>query len=319
MDLAQYIVKRLIQAIPLLIIISILCFALLKLAPYDAIDSITTPSMSQQTIALIKAKYGLDKPAYLQYFYWAQGVVKGEFGYSLITHESIVNDLAARIPATVILVLPAYVAALVIAVILGLTAGFYQNKWVGKLVDGCCSIGIAIPSFWLAMILVFSFGYKLRLFPILGMHAIGQEDSPLDFWRHFVMPFTVLTIAFLPELIQYVKSSTIGQLAEDYVTVQKAFGARNTEILFKHVLKNVLLPVVTILGMALPMLVTGAFITETVFGWPGVGPYFIKAIQGFDYPVVMAVMLLSASLVISGNLLSDVLYGMIDPRIKEIG
>jgi len=127
-----------------------------------------------------------------------------------------------------------------------------------------------------------------------------------------------LTIAFLPELIRYVRSSTIGQLAEDYVMVQEAYGSSGAAILFKHVLRNVLLPLVTIVGMSLPMLVTGAFVTETVFGWPGIGPYFVKAIQGFDYPVVMAIMLFSASLVILGNLLSDILYCIIDPRIKEM-
>lgn len=314
----RYILKRISQAIPLLIIISIICFTLIKLAPYDAVDAMTTPNMSQQTIDLIKAKYGFDKPAYVQYFYWAKGILQGEFGYSIVTHQSISQDLMSRIPATIILVLPAYITALILAVILGLTAGASKDRWADKLIDGFCSVGIAVPSFWLAMILIFVFGYKLGLFPILGMHTIGREDSTADFFKHFVMPYAVLTIVFLPELVRYVRSSTIGQLSEDYVMVQNAFGASKTGILYRHVFKNVLLPIVTIVGMALPMLVTGAFVTETVFAWPGVGPYFVKAIQGFDYPVVMAVMLLSSSLVIIGNLLSDVLYCVIDPRIKEM-
>lgn len=317
-SLLKYILKRIAQAIPLLILISVICFALIKMAPYDAVDAMTTPNMSQQTVALIKAKYGLDKPAYIQYFYWMKGVLSGDFGNSIVTHQSIATDLSARIPATITLVLPAYVIALVLAIILGLVAGARKNKWADKIIDGFCSIGISMPSFWLAMILVFIFGYLLKWFPILGMHTIGKENSMADFFRHFVLPCTVLVIAFLPELIRYVRSSTIGQLSEDYVMVQDAYGATKREILFKHVLKNVLLPVVTIVGMSLPMLVTGAFVTETVFGWPGVGPYFVKAIQGLDYPVVMAIMLLSSSLVIIGNLLSDILYCVIDPRIKEM-
>lgn len=316
--LIKYTVKRILQAIPLLVIISIICFTLIKLAPYDAVDSMTTPNMSAHTIALIKAKYGLDKPAYIQYFYWAKGILKGEFGYSIVTHQSIAVDLSSRIPATIVLVLPAYIMALVLAVVLGLMAGLNKGGWLDKIIDGFCSIGISIPSFWLAMILVYVLGYKLKLFPILGMHTIGREESTADFFKHFIMPFIVLTIAFLPELVRYIRSSTIGQLSEDYVMVQSAYGASNIEILFKHVFKNVLLPIVTIVGMALPMLVTGAFVTETVFGWPGVGPYFVKSIQGFDYPVVMAIMLLSSSLVIIGNLLSDILYCIIDPRIKEM-
>ncbi|MBB2479152.1 ABC transporter permease [Bacillus sp. APMAM] len=316
--MAKYILKRVLQAIPMLIIISIICFALIQMAPYDAIDSMTTPNMSQKTIELIKAKYGLDQPAYIQYFDWVKGILRGDFGYSLVTHQSISQDLLSRIPNTIVLVLPAYVLALILAIVLGLIAGANKGKLLDKMIDGFSSIGIAIPSFWLAMIFIFIFGYKMGLFPILGMHTIGLEDSASDFFHHLVLPCVVLTIAFLPELIRYVRSSTIGQLAEDYVMVQEAYGSSGAAILFKHVLRNALLPLVTIVGMSLPMLVTGAFVTETVFGWPGIGPYFVKSIQGFDYPVVMAIMLFSASLVILGNLLSDILYCIIDPRIKEM-
>lgn len=317
--MAKYIFKRILQAIPLLLIISIICFTLIKLAPYDAIDAMTTPKMSEETVNLIKAKYGFDKPAYEQYLLWLKGIVTGEFGYSIVTHESISKDLASRIPATIMLVLPAYILALILSIVLGLLAGANKNKLIDKIIDGFCSIGIAIPSFWFAMIMIFIFGYKLALLPILGMHTIGREDSTLDFLAHFIMPCFVLTIAFLPDLIRYVRSSTIGQASEGYVMVQNAFGGKKSEILFKHICKNVLLPIVTKIGMTLPMLVTGAMITETVFGWPGVGPYFVKGIQGLDYPVIMAVLIISATLVILGNLLSDILYCLIDPRIKEMG
>lgn len=314
----KYILKRIAQAIPLLLIISIICFTLMQLAPYNAVDAMTNPKMSKEAVELVKIKYGFDKPAYIQYLYWLKGILTGQFGYSIVTHESIFNDLAARIPATMVLVLPSYICAIILAVILGLIAGFNKNKWADKIIDGFCSIGISIPTFWFAMILVFIFGYRFGILPILGMHTIGMESSVSDFFKHYIMPFVVLTFAFMPENIRYVRSSTIGQLSEDYVMVQEAFGASKFEILFKHVLKNVLLPIITKLGMALPMLITGGVITETVFGWPGIGPYFIKAIQGLDYPVVMAVMVLSSSLVIFGNLLSDILYVVTDPRIKEM-
>lgn len=317
--MAKYIVKRILQAIPLVLLISIICFVLIQLAPYNAIDTMITPKMPQETVDLIKAKYGFDKPVYVQYFLWLKGVLSGQFGYSIITHESISNDLAARIPATIILVLPSYLIAIVISIVLGLISGSNKNKLVDKIIDGFCSIGIAIPSFWFAMIMIFVFGYKLGILPILGMNTIGKEGSVSDFLLHFIMPGTVLVIAYLPDLIRYVRSSTIGQISEEYVFVQNAFGASKREILFKHVCKNVLLPIITKSGMALPMLITGAMITETVFGWPGVGPYFVNAVRALDYPVVMAILLLSSSLVITGNLLSDILYCLIDPRIKEMG
>lgn len=315
--MGKYILKRIAQAVPLLLIISIICFTLIQLAPYNAVDAMTNPKMSKKAIELIKIKYGFDKPAYIQYLYWLKGILTGQFGYSIVTHESIFNDLASRIPATMILVLPSYICALILSIILGLMAGLNKNKLADKIIDGFCSIGISIPTFWFAMILVFIFGYELGILPILGMHTIGI-NSTADFLKHFIMPFIVLTFAFMPENTRYVRSSTIGQLSEDYVMVQEAFGASKFEILFKHVLKNVLLPIITKLGMALPMLITGGVITETVFGWPGVGPYFIKAIQGLDYPVVMAVMVLSSTLVILGNLISDILYVVIDPRIKSM-
>lgn len=317
--MAKYISKRILTAIPMVLIITILCFTLMHFAPYDAIDSMTTPKMSQETIELIKAKYGYDQPLFVQYFRWLGGLIYGNFGYSIVTKQSISTDLAVRIPNTIKLVLPAYLTAYILSIVLGLFAGSRKNKAADKIIDGISSIGIAVPSFWLAMLLIFVFGYKLRLLPIVGMHTVGMEHSVIDFLKHYCMPFLTLTLAFLPSNLKFVRSSTITQFSEDYVMVQKAFGASKTEIMFKHVCKNVLLPIITRLGMAIPLLVTGSIITETVFGWPGIGPYFIKAIQGMDYPIVMVILVMSSTLVIIGNLLSDILYCITDPRIREMG
>ena len=174
-----------------------------------------------------------------------------------------------------------------------------------------------MPTFWFAMLMIYLLGYKLDLLPIIGMHTVGKEDSFIDFLQHFIMPYLVLVVAFFPDLTRYVRSSTLLQLSEDYVMVQQSFGASKREIFFKHVSKNVLLPIVTQIGLALPMLVTGAIITESIFGWPGIGPYLMSATKALDFPIIMAVMLLSATLVILGNLLSDVLYTIVDPRISQ--
>ncbi|MDY2629045.1 MAG: ABC transporter permease [Lachnospiraceae bacterium] len=317
--MAKYIIKRILAAIPMVLIITILCFTLMNLAPYDAIDAMTTPNMSPETVALIKAKYGYDQPVYIQYIRWLDGMLNGNFGYSIVTHQSIAADLAVRIPNTIKLILPAYLLAYVMAIVLGLLAGSHKNKWVDKLIDGLSAVGIALPTFWVAMLFIYFLGYRLNVLPIVGMHTIGKEGSIVDFMQHYIMPFVVLFLSFLPDAVRYVRSSTITQYSEDYVMVQQAFGASKSEIMFKHVCKNVLLPIITKLGMALPMLVTGAIITETIFGWPGVGPYFVKAIQGMDYPIVMVVLVLSSTLVILGNLLSDILYCLTDPRIKDLG
>lgn len=317
--MAKYITKRILTALPMIIVITILCFTLMYFAPYDAIDAMTTPKMSMETVELIKAKYGYDQPVYIQYFRWLEGLVNGNFGYSMVTKQSITTDLATRLPNTIILVLPAYLSAFILATILGLLAGAYKNKSLDKIIDGVSSIGVAVPSFWLAMLFIYVLGYKLQLLPIVGMHTIGERGSLADFLRHYCMPFFTLMLTFLPQNLKFVRSSTITQFSEDYVLVQRAYGASKSEIMFKHVSKNVLLPVITRLGMAMPLLVTGAIITETVFAWPGVGPYFIKAIQGMDYPIVMIILVLSSALVILGNLLSDILYCVTDPRIREMG
>ncbi len=315
--MAKYIFKRVLQVIPLLFIVSFIVFSLIHMAPYDAIDSITTPNMSKETVEMLRQRHGLDQPFLVQYFMWLKQILTGDFGHSLVSQQSIGQELMVRIPNTIKLILPAYITALIIAITLGLVAGANKGKFIDKLIDGICSIGISMPTFWFAMLLIYFFGYKLNALPIIGMHTVGNEDSFIDFLQHFIMPYIVLTVAFFPDLTRYVRSSTMLQLSEDYVMVQQSFGASKKEIFFRHVSKNVLLPIVTQIGLALPMLVTGAIITESIFGWPGIGPYLMSATKALDFPIIMAVMLLSATLVILGNLLSDILYTIVDPRISQ--
>lgn len=315
--MAKYVLKRILQVIPLLIVVSFIVFSLINLSPYDVIDSITTPNMSSETVEMLREKHGLDKPFLVQYVLWLKQIVSGDFGYSLATQQNIGAELMTRIPNTIKLILPAYVTALLLSIVLGLVAGANKGTWIDRLIDGICSIGISMPTFWFAMLLIYLFGYKLDMLPIIGMHTVGKEDDFLDFLQHFIMPYIVLVVGFFPDLTRYVRSSTLSQLSEDYVMVQQSFGATKKEIFFRHVSKNVLLPIVTQIGLALPMLVTGAIITESIFGWPGIGPYLMAATKALDYPVIMAIMLLSATLVILGNLISDVLYSVVDPRISQ--
>jgi peptide/nickel transport system permease protein len=307
-----------LQAIPMLFIVCVLSFALIQLAPFDAIDMLVRPEMSPDVVAALRVRAGLDKPAYIQFFAWLGRMFTGDLGYSIVNHQSVAFGLASRLPNTVLLVLPSYTLAVILSIVLGLLAGSRKGGKLDRVVDTLCSIGMATPTFWIAMILLYIFAYALNLLPVLGMHTLGREANMPDLLRHMVLPCTVLTTAFLPETIRYVRSSTISQYREDYVMVQKAFGCGKAELLFRHVMKNVLLPIITLVGMSLPMLVTGAFVTESIFSWPGVGVYFLGAIKGFDYPVIMVVLLFSSTLVIVGNLLADVCYSLVDPRIKSL-
>ena len=315
----RYILKRILQVVPLLLVISFIVFTLIHLAPYDAIDAQITSNMSQEEINILREQSGLNKPFLIQYVDWLGQILSGNFGHSLVTHNSVGEEILAKIPNTISLVLPAYVTALVIAIVLGLLAAANKGKWQDKLIDAVASLGIATPSFWIAMIFIYVLGYQLNLFPIIGMHTIGKEGDFGDFLSHFVMPYLTLTIVFFAELTRYVRSSALSQTNEEYVVVQQAFQATKTQIFTRHIIKNVLIPVITQVGMSLPMLVTGAIITETVFSWPGIGPYITQATRALDYPIIMAVMLLSATLVIVGNLISDILYSIVYPRIRRGG
>ncbi len=315
----RYIAKRVLQAIPLLFVISFIVFSLIHIAPYDVIDSITTPNMSQEQIDLLRQRYGLDQPFLVQYFLWIRNVLTGNLGFSLVSQSSISQELATRIPNTMRLVIPAYLTALLLAIILGLLAAANKGKIWDRIIDAVASLGIAVPTFWFAMILIYVFGYLLNKFPIIGMYTVGKEGDFGDFLQHFILPYITLTVAFFPDLTRYIRASATQQVSEDYVMVQRAFHASKWQIFSRHISRNILIPVVTQIGLALPMLVTGAIITETIYGWPGVGPYLMSATKSLDYPVIMAIMLLSATLVILGNLLADVLYSVVDPRIRKGG
>lgn len=315
----RYILKRVLQSIPLLLLTSFLVFSLIKLAPYDAIDAITTPDMTAERIEFLKHKHGLDQPFLVQFFVWLRNILTGDFGNSIITHQPIAKELSVRIPNTIKLILPAYITALILGVMIGLYAAQHRGKRIDSLIDGLLSLGISVPTFWLAMIFIYFFGLQLKWVPTIGMHTIGKEGDIIDFLKHFILPYSILVLVLTPGTARYVRAMAINQLKEDYILVQESLGSKRREIFSKHVSRNVLLPIITSIGMDLPMLVTGAIISERIFAWPGVGPYLMDATRKLDYPVIMALMLLSAILVIVGNLLADISYSMIDPRIRRSG
>lgn len=315
----KYIFKRCLKAIPLLFIISVLCFALMQAAPYDVVDALASPEKPREVFEQLREEYGLNDALHVQYLRWMKNILQGNLGNSLLTHSAIRDDLAARLPASMALLIPAYLSALVLSLVLGLWAAGHRDGRFDCFIDFLCSVGIATPSFWLALIFIYVLGYRLKLFPLMGVRTAGMEASVLDYLRHHFMPCTVLMLGFLPDLTRYVRANAIRQMKEDYCTTQLAFGTRPREILFRHIFLNILVPIVTKVGMCLPMLVTGSVAVETIFGWPGIGPYFMKAVQNIDYPVVLVLLLLSSCLLILGNLLADIICCLIDPRIVMQG
>lgn len=314
----KHILKRVLETIPMLLFISFISYILMNLAPGDPAQGFRTPQMTNEQVAIIRASLGLDKPVMVRYFYWIKNTLRGNLGYSLITHQPVEAEILSRLPATLGLMGASMILSILISIPLGMYTAFNKNKFVDNVVTAVSYIGISIPSFWFSMILITIFALKLRLLPSVGMRTIGV-NSFLDILKHGILPTIVLSFPNSAVLTRYVRSATIGQLQEDYIITAMAKGVSKKQILFKHVMKNSLIPIITILGMSLPSLVSGAFITETVFGWPGMGRLGINSIFSMDYPVIMAITMMTSIMVILGNLIADLLYVVVDPRIKAVG
>jgi len=316
--LQKYILRRVLQAIPLLWFISIVSFALIKLAPGDPVLSFVTPNMNAEDVERIRHDLGLTEPIIVQYWNWLKNVFSGDLGYSLMSHRPVTELILERLPATIGLMGSAMLISLLISVPLSMYAASRKNRLSDRGLSLLSYIGISIPSFWFGIMLIYIFALKLNLLPSMGMRTIGV-DSALDILKHGILPCTVLTFMNVSVYMRYIRSHTISQLEEDYVQIQYAYGATRGTVLRRHVLKNVLLPVITILGMSFPELIAGAFITESVFSWPGMGALGISSVFQLDYPVIMGITMISSVMLVVGNLVADLLYGVVDPRIKTTG
>lgn len=312
----EKIIKRLLNMIPMLFFITIISFILMHLAPGDPLQAYISPDMNVEDIERIRESLGLNDPIIVQYFKWLFNTIQGNLGYSMVNSKPVLDLILERLGPTILLSGSALAISIIISIPVGLISGYKKNSIIDNVLNVVSYIGISIPSFWFAMMLIYVFSIKLNIFPSVGMRTIGV-DTTLDLINHLILPVTVLSFYNLSVYIRYIRSSTIEQLKQDYVTTQYAYGASTKDILFKHVLKNTLLPVITIFGMSLPSIFTGAFITETIFGWPGMGQLGVNAIFGYDYPVVMGITLFSSAMLIIGNLIADILYAMVDPRIKS--
>ena len=274
--------------------------------------------MSEEYIQNLRESLGLTKPVYEQYFLWLGRILHGNFGNSLMNNRPVLTQMLERLPATVILMGMSMLLGFLIAIVLGLYSGKNKNGVLDKITSMFCYVGISIPTFWFGIMLIYLFSVHLHILPSIGMHSDGTRSLG-DLILHMVMPCAVLTFANASQYIRYLRSSTITEMSSDYVMVQKAYGMKESGILFRHVLKNAMLPMITVLGMSLQSLVSGAIITEQVFAWPGIGQLAVTAVMQYDYPLIMGITMFTALLVVLGNLLADILYAVFDPRIRKAG
>ena len=299
-----------------MLLISFFSFAVIYIAPGDVSSMYINQQMTEEQKAAIIADLGLDKSMPEQYMGWLKRAVQGDFGVSLANKMDVMPQLIGRLPVTLLLMGCSLALSLGLAIPLGLWAGYKKSSLTDNLISFISYIGMSVPSFWLGMILVITFSAKLGWLPSGGIHTVGAE-SAFDTFKHLIMPCIALSLGNLATFIRYIRANTIGQLSEEYVLTAEAKGTSPVNILRKHVLKNTLLPIITLVGMNLASLVCGSFIIESVFGWPGIGMFVMSAIGQRDYPTIMAYIMLSGFILVMGNLLADVLYAFADPRIKR--
>lgn len=312
----NFVLKRVLQIIPVIFLVSVFAFLIINLAPGDPVNMYIDSSMTEQDVERIRVEMGLDQPVHVRYVKWIKNVAKGDLGYSLVNHQPVSTLIKERIPATVGLMGTSLLISIIISIPLGLIAGLNKNKKIDNVIGFISYIGVSIPSFWFAILLIVLFSLILKWLPSNGMRTVGVE-SMWDLIKHGIMPVIVLSLYNIAVFTRYIRANTISQLSEDYVMTATAKGLSRNEVLVKHILKNCLLPIITLVGMNLAHLVSGAFITETVFGWPGMGSLGMSGILSRDYPVIMGFTMLSCLLLVIGNMLADTLYGVIDPRIKQ--
>lgn len=311
----KYCLKKIGQLAIVMLLISFFSFAIIDLAPGDISSMYLTPDMTETERQLITEKLGLDKSMPEQYWGWLTEALQGNFGVSLSYNTPVAPMLLRRLPSTILLMGVSLLVSLALAIPLGLIAGYKKNTWADNLISSFAYFGMSIPSFYFGMLMIILFTATLHWLPSSGMHSVGV-DTPLDTLQHMIMPVLTMALGTMASKIRYVRANTIGQLSEEYVLASKAKGCTPAQILRKHVLKNTLLPIITILGMNMASLVCGSFIIESVFGWPGVGSFAMEAIGKRDYPVIMAYIMLSGFILVIGNFVADILYSFADPRIK---
>ncbi|MBQ8312913.1 MAG: ABC transporter permease [Clostridia bacterium] len=311
----RYIIKKILLAIPVLLGITIIDYLLMSLAG-NPLEMMAGPRITQEAIAFKAEKLGLDQPFLVQYFTWLGQVLQGNLGYSYKSYEPVSDMIASRIGPTLLLMGVSMLVALLIAIPGGIYSAVHRYKKRDFAVVTASFFGSSIPSFFLALILIYIFTVRLGWLPSSGMATPGTGGDFLDVARHMVMPVLVLAVSLAGSNIRYIRSAVLEILEMDYLRTAKAKGIGRFLTINKHALRNALLPIVTVIGMQIPMLFGGAVIVEQIFSWPGLGLVAMNAITGRDYPVIMGVCLLSAVVVLVANLLTDIVYALVDPTIK---
>jgi peptide/nickel transport system permease protein len=320
----KYIIKRLFNMIPLFFGITIVSFLVIHLAPGSPISIQTdlNPKMTAEARERLRAFYGLDKPLPSQYYNWFKHLIMLDLGRSFSPdNRPVVDKIKERLPITIFINILALLLILLIAIPLGVLSAVHQNSLFDRSTTVFVFIGFAIPTFWLALLLMILFGIYLDWLPISGLKSINYEYlSPLnqikDRVSHLVMPVLLSAFGGLAGLSRYSRSNMLEVIRQDFIITARAKGLSEAKVIYKHALRNALLPVVTIMGLSVPGLIGGSVIFETIYAIPGMGQLFYASVMGRDYTVIMGILVIGAILTMVGNLLADISYALVDPRIR---
>jgi peptide/nickel transport system permease protein len=319
--MVAFVARRLAIAVPVLLGILLIAFFFVHLLPGSPIQMMINPNQlsgpdSTKYLASLKAELGLNKPLPVQWIDWMGQVFRGNLGYSYQENVPVTSLIGQRVGATVTLSLTALLLALVIAVPVGVVAAFKQRSWFDYVSVGLSMVAISIPVFFLGLMAIYFFSLHLGWFPPGGRNTLGVEDSLSDTVSHLTLPACVLASVLIGPYVRYIRQSMLEVLHMDYIRTAIAKGVPRTRIVFKHALRNALIPLTTVLAIQIPALLAGTLVIETVFAWPGLGQMVYQAINDRDYPVILAVVMLSAALVVVFNLVADIVAALLDPRIR---
>src|ERR1039457_4651893 len=323
--MTAYLVKRILMLIPPLVGITLITFTVIHLAPGEPVEMqmAMNPKVGKEARDRLKKFYGLDQPLQVQYFTWVGKLAQLDLGRSFSSDNPRVTDkIKKRLPVTISLNIIALLLEFGLAIPIGILAATHRDTLLDKGITVFVFLGFAVPTFWLALLLMYFFGVKLNWLPISGLHTLGSSSFGTihylwDMAKHLILPVTVASFGSLAGLSRYMRSSMLNVIGQDYITTARAKGLSERVVIYKHALRNALLPLITLLGFSIPGLIGGSVIFETIFAIPGMGQLFYQGVMSRDYPVVMGILVIGACLILIGNLVADISYALADPRIRQ--
>lgn len=312
-----FIIRRTLVLIPTLLVTTMIIFAMMQLMPGEPIDIFLSPNvtMTEQEKENFREQHGLDDPIYVQYVTWLTDFFQGDMGRSFNYGQPVWDLIKVRIGPTALLAGTSLLLALAVSIVFGTISAVRQYTMLDNVVTGASFFGVSLPDFWFALILIFVFPVSLDVLPTSGMTSV-KGGGVLDVLRHMILPVIVLSTAQTAILTRYMRSSVLEVLHEEFVSSARAKGLGEFAVIVKHVMRNSMMTIVTIVGLSLPFFLSGALIVEQVFSWPGLGQFFWRSVGQRDYPVIMALLTMTSFLTLLGNFLADLAYGFLDPRIQ---